>query len=229
MPTNVNTNGVVFTDSTTQNTASDYKQTTFTANGTWTADKSGLKALRVTVVGGGGNGGNASGLTQGKAVYSSRSGGGGSGGFRVAWVDGPSVPASPVAVTVALAGGTSSFGTLVTATGGATAPSVGGGASSPTGGGGAGGSSTAPVSPDSNCVILNGMTGLPGSASLAGPNIGGDGGSVRGIKGGEGGIAAGVLAATGFGSGGGGTNRSGPGTNGGGAGTGGVVIVEEFY
>ena len=59
MTTTVNGTSVVFSDSTTQNTASDYVATQYAANGSWTAAKPGLKALRVTVVGAGALGGPA--------------------------------------------------------------------------------------------------------------------------------------------------------------------------
>lgn len=105
----------------------------FTANGTWAATNSSIKAIKVTVLSGGGSGGVA-GSNQptppGSIGYGGGGGGGGSGGvginiFPVA--DNPSI-LSPVTVTVGTAGGntiptytsggTSSFGSLISATGG---------------------------------------------------------------------------------------------------------------
>ena len=126
MTTNVNTSGFVFNDTTTQNTASDYVTTKFTGPGNWTAAKAGIKAIRVSARGGGGNGGPSSGNTgsvpSGKVtvpVARTASGGsGGGGGFVIGWVDGSVIPGSPVPVTVG-SNSPSSFGAFISATAGA--------------------------------------------------------------------------------------------------------------
>ena len=83
----------------------------FTSPGTYTKPAS-VKTIRVTVLGGGGNGGNA------VSIAPSTTGGqGGGGGFSQETIQAPSVP-GPVSVTVGGAGGTSSFGSFLSATGG---------------------------------------------------------------------------------------------------------------
>jgi len=242
MTTNVNTSGVVFNDATTQNTSSAFVSRTFSANATWTPTKPGLKAVRVTLLGGGGNGGTATGNTQpgtpgsftpqGKggvvnpavpAVPRSAAGGSGGGaGYSQAWINGTVVPAS-VALTVGIVGGTSSFGSLATATGGGngTAATATTGANATPGAGGAAGTGT---------TTANGTIDVQFSATgTAGGTGNVSGGAAAGVKTGEAGAAS-SGAATGLGNGGGGSTATGAGAvSPGGAGTRGYVIVEEFY
>lgn len=78
----------------------------FTTPGTWTKPDS-VTTVKVTVVGGGGNGGNGTGISAG--------GGGGSGGYSRSILP----VTGPVAITIGGPQGTSSFGALLTAGGGA--------------------------------------------------------------------------------------------------------------
>lgn len=97
----------------------------FTSNGTFTVP-TGVKTLKVTVVGGGGNGSNA---TYNNGTYNYWAGhGGGAGGMAQDFISGLTA-GDTVAVTVGGAGGTSSFGTYLSATGGGSAglDSAGGG------------------------------------------------------------------------------------------------------
>jgi hypothetical protein len=226
MTTRVTTNSVVFNDGSTQNTASDYRSTTYTANSTYTKPDN-LKAIRVTIVGGGGSGGPANGstTTQGKSsvTYNSRGGSGGGGGTVVAWVDAASVPGSPVAVTVGGVSGTSSFGTLASATGGTTGTTAG---SNQNLAGAAGGTATLTPSPTVSGIAVDGQNG--GNTSFLGQggnSLMGSGGI--GGKFGDGDIIGG--SGHGFGAGAAGGVAYGPGTQPGGTGTVGIVIVEEFF
>jgi hypothetical protein len=104
---------------------SNYFMKTFTSPGTWSATAPSIKAVKVTVVGGGG------------AAYSV----GGGGGAVILTVNAPyPVISSPVTVTVGVGGvpgtpptqnpgGTSSFGTIATATGGSSSGAGGLGSS----------------------------------------------------------------------------------------------------
>jgi hypothetical protein len=135
MPSSLNGTGVTFNDGTQLNSKNEaggnYIQRTYTSPATWTKP-AGLKAVKVTVVGGGGGGGG----TRGCDVDNPRSGGTGSpGGTAIEYISAPSIP-GPVAVTVGAggsggpapgtvcsytaggAGGTSSFGSFLSATGG---------------------------------------------------------------------------------------------------------------
>jgi len=91
----------------------NYELLSFTSPGTWTKD-AGLKAVKVTVLGGGGSGGPSSAPAN---IPSSAAAGGGAGGASVRYIDAASIP-GPVSVTVGGAGGTSSFGPFASATGG---------------------------------------------------------------------------------------------------------------
>lgn len=226
MTTRVTTNSVVFNDGSTQNTASDYRSTTYTANSTYTKPGN-LKAIRVTIVGGGGSGGPANGatVTQGKSTvtYSSRGGSGGGGGTVVAWIDAASVPSSPVDVTVGAVSGTSSFGTIASATGGTAGTAAG---SNQNLAGAAGGTATLTTSPTVDGLAVNGQSGSGTSyLNQGGNSLKGVGGN--GAKFGDGDIAG--REGFGFGAGGAGGVAYGPGVQPGGAGTVGVVIVEEFF
>lgn len=193
----------------------NYALNQYTAPATWTKP-AGLKAIKVTVVGAGGNGGSGAPLV---------TSGGGGGGTAIYYAPAPSIP-GPQSITAG--SGTNSFGAIASATAG----SAGGitGAAGGAGGAGTGGS-----------VNVNGGSGSTGLAIPNSPlfyGFGGAGGSsLLGLGGG--GVAANPSFtltngnnATGYGGGGGGGARipSGPSpTASGGSGTPGIVIVEEFY
>lgn len=187
---------------------------------TWTKP-AGLKAVRVTVVGGGGGSQSVTGVPPGTAF-----GGSGGGGASIEYIPAPSIP-GPVTVTVGAGGGvpaptatggTSSFGTFVSATGGAT---------SPTGAGAAGGSGSGGQ--------VN-VSGEAGDTSERGSSASGRGGA-SGLGFGAGAPKAGAglsLSVAGAQYGGGASGSAGPSTPGnynltGAAGAQGIVIVEEFY
>lgn len=204
----------------------------YTSPATWTKP-TGLKAVRVTVLGGGGAGG--SGITQTPTPVTSRGAGGGSGAYAQAYYDAPAIPGP---LTITAGAGTNSFGALVSCTGGA----VGGNSTNSTtaGVGGAGGSYT--PSP-ATIIASNGFTGADSAGSSNVSFNSGTGSGANTFLGlGYGGLAgAGGTPATTYpgqaglryGSGGGGGYRTTPaptGTSGpGGAGAPGIVIVEEFY
>lgn len=182
----------------------------YTSPGTWTKPAT-VKAIKVTVIGGGANGTSA-GPNQTQAGP-----GGGSGGTSIKSYPAPSLP-GPQPYTVGAVGATSSFGvapvTVITATG----------ASGATAGAGSSGD-----------INLTGQAGGPSTASNVA--IGGAGGStILGFGGPS--VATNPagqvngMPATGYGAGGGGAARQSPTplvTNPGGSGTAGVVVVEEFY
>ena len=233
MTTNVNTDGVVFNDASTQNTASDYITTKFTGPGSWTAAKSGVKAVRVSAMGGGGNGGSATGNTQpavttpqGKVSVTTpafprtgSSGGGGGGGFVIGWVDGAVIPGSAVPVTVG-PNSPSSFGSFITATAGAAGtPAVAPTGTSVSTPGGAAGTGT---------NVANSTIAAVGGDGYGGTPANGPGGRAGGLEFGVVGPGS-SGSATGYGNGGGGAVRPGPGTTSGGTGSTGWILVEEFY
>lgn len=213
------------------------KLTAYTSPGTWSNSAPNLKAVKVTVVGGGGaGGGGGTGPTGSEnnpispASYYGGSGGGG--GFSVGVYPVAANPAlsAPVTVTVGAgganspapaSGGTSSFGSLISATGGGAGGNSPGSASSTTNG--AGGTGTGG---DWNVTSSNGSTGFTDSGvhpfggksllsmiSLAGWTPSTPGGT--------------FVAQTGisFGGGASGSRR----TSNTAQGAAGIVIVEEFY
>jgi len=246
MATIMNNSGIQFDDNTTQASRSDYVMRVYTSPATW--DKpTALKSVKVTTLAGGGSGGAWGGPGGGGA------GGGAGGGYATGYFPAPAIIA-PLTVTVGAgaartlavptsysngnAGGTSSFGTLMSVTGGA------GGAAGPgtLPAGAAGGSGTTSAS----------VLAVAGQSAAAGFNTfspGADGALRYGFGGvgraGAGGIngpgpAGDAAPGTGYGSGGGG--HSGPQSffptpfaaqtvwpSTSGAGTPGFVIVEEFY
>ena len=222
----------------------------FTSSGTFTVPD-GVTRVKVTVAGGGGNGGNARANFQpsprGGGVTPAAAGGGGGGGVAIKFVTGLT-PGGTVSVTVGGAAGTSSFGAFVSATGGGSAANAngapgGGGTSFTAGGaGGTGSGGDRNITGGSGANAQN--TSVAGGGSLAGGGIGGTQNIVCGVPqpvtNVPGGILGGVagtgaspniqgngISATGISNGGGGACSL---TNGvtttGGAGTAGIVIVE---
>jgi len=211
----------------------------FTASGTSTYTKpSGVKSIKVTVVGGGGGGGSAAANAGG---FNSAATGGGGGGTAIEIISASSVGATETVTVGALggggtsggngsAGGTSSFGSHCSATGGSAGlgcPTISNtgqnteGGSTSTGGVGSGGS-----------FNLTGGSGGFGF-SFASPNrgVGGSGGASFLCAGPEGVQSSAIsAAATQYGAGGGGgASLGGQGAVSGGNGAAGIVVVEEFY
>jgi hypothetical protein len=203
----------------------NFVQQVYTSPATWTKPAT-IKAVRVSVGGGGGGGGGTS--TSPDPQQSYVAGNGGSGGYACKYLSAPSIP-GPISVTIGAGGnpgtstqpngapggtgGTSSFGPLVSATGGG-------------GGGGSG-----PISPNP----VNAAPGASGSGSGsdltlyqtgADPQL-----SVQGIVGIRGTSNPNANGGAGVGrmSGGGGARNQNSPQKTGGAGAGGVIIVEEFY
>lgn len=187
---------------------------------------SGIKAIKVTVVGGGGGGSNGGGSPGG-------GGGGGGGGAAIRYLtaSNPVFPSSPISVTVgsggpaggypvAPSGGTSSFGSIASATGG-----VGGSANPAPGNFAAGGIGGVGSSGDIN---IGGHGGHPNAqlSATGGQTVGGNGGSSILGGGGTGrNDSSSDSNGRSVGGGGGGTTAS----NTGGNGQNGIVIVEEYY
>jgi hypothetical protein len=232
MTISVNGSTLTFSDATTMTTAAvtgsgNYVATTYASPATWTASKANLKAVKVTVVGAGGNGGNATGST-GKTPTTASGGGGGGGGWAITFMPSTlSTTTQPLTVG-ASPGGTSSFGSLVTCTGGANAPSV----VSVAGSGGAGGATTLDVSfvPGGGTAEFNNPApGGRGFVPSPAYYFSGEGGSTLF---GTGGLPVTTSSA-------GSTGQDGTGGSGacsinataqtGGLGKSGIIIVEEFY
>lgn len=190
---------------------------------TWTKP-AGLKAVKVTVVGGGGGAATVPG-----ALGEYTRGGAGAGGAAIEYIPAPSIP-GPVTVTVGVggpataptAGGTSSFGTFCSATGGSAgaAASPSGAATARGGAGGAGSGGTINFTGQSG-----GATLVYGSPTLF--VLGSGGSSILG--GGAQGLLQNDNATAGLAYGGGAPGLSTPNTRTGAAGGQGIVIVEEFY
>jgi len=234
---------ITFNDSTTQSTAGGSNVNTMVASagsGTWTKPAT-VKSIKVTVVGGGGS---VPGFTPGTNGGRGWSGGGGGGGAAIKYYPAASLP-GPQPYTVGGAGGTSAFGAApigpISATGGASAPTIFNASNISAAAGGAGGSGSG------GTVNFTGQGGgACQSFGVPGPSYsiqsGAGGASIFGGGGGGSGVGGGTAGATGsdtagtpggpYGGGGaGGSIRSQnpgfatPGTSG----APGVVIIEEFY
>jgi hypothetical protein len=195
-----------------------YDLNMYVAPATWTKP-TGLKAIKVTVVGAGGNSG-----THPAPIITSTSGGG-SGGAAILVIPAPSIP-GPVAVTAG--SGTNSFGAFASATAGSDGSAVNaGGVAGGAGGLGTGGS----INIDGNRGNSAVWVGAPGSFVI---QAGGGAPSILGIGGASQWSPSAVVAlngvpGTGYGSGGGGGVRSPASLPTPGTGAPGIVIVEEFY
>lgn len=217
---------LTFPDGTTQATAagggvggSPVNLTVFTANGTWTKPAN-LKAVIVKVIGGGGNGGAATGQSPGGTAkaptpgYTGAGGGGGSGGYSEKRILASALGATET-VTIGPAGSTSSFGTHATATGGA----AGAAGANSAGAGGAGGLG---ASGDINSRGSAGTTGFMSyNGGIGGSSVFGGGAAATGGVGANGGPYGGGAS--------GAFRGASTGTNAGGTGASGVVIIEEYF
>ena len=216
----------------------------FTSSGTFTAP-AGVTSVKVSVVGGGGNGGSA---TTMNSVFGASGGGGGGGGVAIGIVSGAALK-NGIPVTVGSAGQTSSFGSLLQATGGLNGGSVTASNAHQSGAGGVGGIGSGGVFNISGSLgtstrgdIGGGMGGASSSMSPVSPMLTGyssDGSiayysnpvvAVGFMDLGTGGTSnsnSNGRPATGYGNGGGGANRIGSsGSYVGGSGSPGIVIVE---
>ena len=209
----------------------NYALNAYVAPATWTKP-TGLKAVKVTVVGAGGNGGA---VNPAPTNVNAAAGGGGAGGGTIDYIPAPSIP-GPVAVTAGP--GTNSFGAFCSATAGSAGTTVSGNSPVPLypsnfGDGGAGGSGSG------GNINITGGTGQFGHAYAqiqpAGPVFGAGGAGADAVFGfGTGGAAPRVgnnngANGVGLGSGGSGGTKTLSGGASGGVGTPGIVIIEEFY
>lgn len=205
----------------------NYAINSYTSPAAWTKPGT-IKAIKVTVIGAGGNSG-ASG-TSTPTNTSGGGGGGGGGGSSILYLPAPAI-AGPVTVTAGP--GTNSFGpwnpaspaptSTATATAG-TSGGAGGGTSS-------GGAGSSGGSGSGGTFNFNGS----GGAAASGTTGGGSGSSAifNGMRfvGGALGVSPGITNTVygGGASGAGGRPQSPSGTNPGATGAPGIVIVEEFY
>jgi len=209
--------GLTFGDSTVQTTAATSPiapvVTIYSSPAPWTKSAT-LKAVKVTLVAGGGAGGSSN--------NPAAAGAGGNGGILYGYAQAPVIP-GPVTITVGAggtvpglytaggSGGTSSFGSVFSTTGGGggygtNTPAV------PTGNGASGGAYLITSTPTSSSFQLTSPIGVPVMA--------------YGVHGTPGAYPTAGTAGTGYGMGGGFTQGL-PGV--GAAGSAGFVIVEEFY
>lgn len=201
--------------------------------GTWTKPAT-LKGVRVTVIAGGGAGGNAITATGSPGGFARiAAGGGGAGGTAIRLYPAPSLP-GPQPYTVGAAGGASSFGvapaTVTSATAGTSGSPITGpmsGATQSSTGGGAGG-----VGSNGNINIGGGGggTGIFSTSTCFGGTGGNSSTGGGGASSGNGG-AGGNAGLYGAGGAGGARVADFPnaGTTPGGTGSAGVIIIEEFY
>ena len=258
--------GVIFPDGTTQATAAIAANfasgsavlNVHTSPATFSKPaKPGLKSIRVTVIGAGGNGGAARAIAPGNFnPGGATAAGGGGGGIAIGMFPAASLPTDSIAISVGGGGTPSSLGSIISATaGGAGTPRIrqpldgAGGVSSPDAtAGSAGTGSTGPV----RQLTMTGYRGVGDNTSAradwpSGPadaTYRNAGGSTR-LFTGEPGIAGALPAqssvsktaagtnGTGYGAGGGGGAAFGylnaDVTGPGGTGSPGVVIIEEYY
>jgi hypothetical protein len=222
MATQLGNTGVTFGDSSTQNTASQYISRYYggPSSGTWSKPTN-LKAVKVTIVAGGGAGGTGqSPYTTGSGktlagVTGGAGGGGGGGGAAIRYLAASEITASSVPYTVGAAGAATSFGPWATGSPTSAMTATAGSAGVQNAYGGAGGSASG--SPN---LAIGGSSGGGGVGVNSGTNFGGAGG---GTMLGGGGTYGGPGITYGGGGGGGAQSQ------GGGAGASGVMIVEEFY
>jgi hypothetical protein len=157
----------------------DYVLQVYASPATWTKPAS-IKAVKVTVIGAGGNNGSPFGT-----CAPAPGGAGGGGGGAIEYLDAPAIP-GPVSVTVGTAPSkTSSFGTFLSATGGTNGGAASAGSPGSNGGGGSGSGGQ-----------LN-VTGETGVRTSAGASFGGASALGFGVAG----PGAGVLYGGGAGSG----------------------------
>jgi len=156
---------------------SNYVLQVYTSNATW-SKPAGLKAIKVTVVGAGGNGGVGS--------PSQTGGGGGGGGAAILYLTAASVPSS---VAVTAGAGTNSFGALCSATAGA----VGGGGNGGGGSGGLGAGGNLNIGGDGGQGGINAATSQAGKggSSILGGGGASSGGAGRNYGGGGAGVQTG--------------------------------------
>ena len=189
----------------------------FTSSGTYTKP-AGINTIKVICTGGGGGGGNCP-----NSNINQQGSGGGGGGTAIEILDASSITSETVTIGAGggaqIAGGTSSFGSFCSASGGSAGKQAGG--------------LTAPAA-------VGGGSGIGGTYNLRGGS--GDGGNEfgpseqRGGSGGDsffGGGGTGVLGNSGQagsngGGGGGSVSNQPPTIRGGGAGGDGIVVVEEY-
>lgn len=215
--TTIGAPGVVFPDGTTQSTAAITGATgipilnVFTTPGTWTKSAT-VKAIKVTVVGGGGNSGSATG-TNFPGTSTGFSGSGGGGGTAITYYPAASLP-GPQPYTVGGAAAASSFGvapvTVITGSGGASGASATASPGNPvTTSSGAGGAGSG------GQLNVTGGTGVP-----AAPVNSGGGNSLYGNQ---------STSAQLYGGGAPGVRSDSATTVPGLSGAAGLVIIEEFY
>ena len=197
-----------------------YQLSSYTSPSSYTKPAS-LKAIKVTVVGSGGNGGNTG--PMGGTVIVAASGGG-SGGASIYYAPAPTLPASAIPITAGT--GTNSFGAIASATAGSPGVNVASGVYVIGGSSGVGSGGTFNIKGNNGFEGYTGVAGGGGSGFGGASILGGGGGQIAGRTNGN--------PAGSFGGGGGGAAHTSPGptattTYSGGTGGSGVVIIEEFF
>lgn len=194
-------------------TTGGYILRAYTSPAVWNRP-SNLRAVKFTVVGGGGPGGTG--------IPTNGASGGGGGGASIGYLSGNSIPAMAPSYTVTAGPGTNSVGALISATGGSTGINAGPGTGNirtVPGGSGSGGN-----------ININGAPSMVSWQATNG-NYGGIGGNSLMGSGGQGTMQVTApfnAAQPGRGYGGGGGGGAAP-SAAGGVGAPGIVIIEEFY